>query len=112
MPVHADFSSVGRGDRVAQLELIWGVIEKQYNHQVEQFDNLVAAFESKLGDDSPYKGKTGKDLLMELAQNYYLREIDHFWRAHLTTMTGVDFASRLCAERSEARVQARGFYAF
>ena len=89
MPVHADFSSVGRGDRVAQLELIWGVIEKQYNHQVEQFDNLVAAFESKLGDDSPYKGKTGKDLLMELAQNYYLREIDHFWRAHLTTMTGL-----------------------
>ena len=88
-PVHADFSSVGRGDRSAQLELIWGEIEKVYNRQVEQFDNLVSAFESKLGDDSPYKGKTGKDLLMELAQNYYLREIDHFWRAHLTTMTGL-----------------------
>ena len=89
MPVHVDFSSVGRGDREAQLELIWGVIEGQYNSQVSKFDDVVSAFEAHMGEDSPYKGKTGRDLLLELAQNYYLREIDYFWRSHLTTMTSL-----------------------
>ena len=88
-PLHADFTSVGRGDREAHLELIWQEIEKLYNGQIDQFDKLVAAFDANMGEDSPYKGKKGKDLFFELAQNYYLREIDHFWRAHLTSMTGL-----------------------
>ena len=84
-----DFSHTGRGDRDAQLSLIWEKVEAHYNKVLHQFDDLVDAFAENMGDESPYKGKTGKDLLMELAQNYYLREIDHFWRAHLTAMTGL-----------------------
>ena len=88
-PVDIDMSGIGRGDRDAQLHLVWNVVEKHYQSLVDAFDDVVKAFEAHLGEDSPYKEQTGKDLLLELAQNYYLREIDHFWRAHLTTMTGL-----------------------
>ncbi|MBO5752165.1 MAG: preprotein translocase subunit SecA, partial [Proteobacteria bacterium] len=84
-----DFNRVGRGDRDAQLKLIWDEVEAHYKKQIKQFDDIVYAFDKNLGQDSPYKGQTGRDLLLELAQNYYLREIDHFWRAHLTAMTGL-----------------------
>ncbi|GEM_PF-12808 len=84
-----DVSGIGRGDREARIKLVWDEVEKHYNKQVEKFNGIVSEFEKNLGDDSPYKGQTGTDLLMELAQNYYLREIDHFWRSHLTTMTSL-----------------------
>ena len=84
-----DVSGIGRGDRAARIQLVWDEVEKHYNKQVEKFNGIVSEFEKNLGDDSPYKGQTGTELLMELAQNYYLREIDHFWRAHLTTMTSL-----------------------
>ena len=87
--IKIDVSRIGRGDRDARLKLIWDLIEKQYKEQCDEFNRVVKAFEDNLGDDSPYKGQTGTELLMELAQNYYLREIDHFWRAHLTTMTNL-----------------------
>ncbi|MBQ9817713.1 MAG: preprotein translocase subunit SecA [Proteobacteria bacterium] len=87
--LNIDVSGIGRGDRDARIKLIWDEVEKHYHKQVGQFDKIVAAFKKNMGNDSPYKGQTGKDLLMELAQNYYLREIDHFWRAHLTTMTSL-----------------------
>ncbi len=86
---HIDTSKIGRGDRDARIKLIWDEIETYYNSQVKNFEDIVKAFADNLGDDSPYKGQTGTELLMELAQNYYLREIDYFWRAHLTTMTNL-----------------------
>ncbi len=87
--IKIDVSRIGRGDRDARLKMIWDLIESQYKEQCDEFNRVVNAFEENLGDDSPYKGQTGTELLMELAQNYYLREIDHFWRAHLTTMTNL-----------------------
>ncbi len=84
-----DVSGIGRADRDARISLIWDKIEAHYKDQVSKFDEIAKAMEENLGDNNPYKGQHGVDLLMELAQNYYLREIDHFWRAHLTAMTGL-----------------------
>ena len=87
--LHLNVSRVGRGDRDAQIKLIWDEIEKHYKKQVNGFENVRKEILKHVGHNDYYENTTGKDMLMELAQNYYLREIDHFWRAHLTTMTSL-----------------------
>ncbi|MBQ9243054.1 MAG: preprotein translocase subunit SecA [Proteobacteria bacterium] len=82
-------AAVGRGDRDAQIKLIWDKVEEHYKKQVESFEQVRKEILKHVGKNDYYEHTTGKDMLMELAQNYYLREIDHFWRAHLTTMTSL-----------------------
>ncbi|MCL2326707.1 MAG: preprotein translocase subunit SecA [Proteobacteria bacterium] len=84
-----DMLDVGRGDRAGIIQLVWNAIEAHYNSQIKSFDDLKAAFDNHLGEDSPYKGVDGKTLLLELAQNFYLREIDQLWRDHLSAMTNL-----------------------
>lgn len=87
--IELDNKHLGRGDRESHIQLLWEAIEEHYNAQITKFSKLVEAFNSKLGNDSPYVGKEGKDLLLELAQNFYLREIDQFWRDHLSDMSSL-----------------------
>ena len=82
-------SNVGRGDRDAHIKLIWDDVELHYKTQVDKFERVRTEILRHVGHNEYYEHTTGTAMLMELAQNYYLREIDHFWRAHLTTMTSL-----------------------
>ncbi|MFA5623490.1 MAG: preprotein translocase subunit SecA [Bradymonadales bacterium] len=86
VPSRAD---LGRGDRDGHLLHMWTQLEEAYQKQIDQFDEFIEVFEKELGDASPYKDKTGKDLLLELSQSFILREIDTQWREHLNNMAAL-----------------------
>lgn len=81
--------ALGRGDREGHLKWMWDQLEETYNKQIAHFEEFIELFAKELGEASPYKDKTGKDLLMELSQGFILREIDTQWREHLNNMAAL-----------------------
>ncbi len=84
-----DTLKLNRDDREGHIQIVFDEVNKVFNKQIADFDKVVEAFDKAMGKDSPYAGKTGKDLMLELAQNYYLKELDASWQKHLTDMTGL-----------------------
>ena len=84
-----DSLKLNRDDREGHIQLVFDEIIKQYHAQIEALNQIVKIYDELDGDKSPYAGKSGKELFLELAQSYYLKELDQAWQKHLTDMTGL-----------------------
>ena len=87
--MNVDTLKLNREDREGHIQLVFDEIIKRYHDQIDALDKIVTVYDELDGDKSPYAGKAGKDLFLELAQSYYLKELDQAWQKHLTDMTGL-----------------------
>ncbi len=84
-----DSLKLNREDRDAHIQAVFDELTKHFNNQVKEADNVVQFVNQIQGSKSQYANKTGEDMVLELAQNFYLKELDQAWQTHLTNMTSL-----------------------
>jgi preprotein translocase subunit SecA len=80
---------VATSRRQEMLTHLWEHIESTYEKKEEEFQYLADRYNERFGDIPGFKPKSGSDVLHEIEQQFYLREIDQQWREHLSAMSSL-----------------------
>ncbi len=84
----------GAGSRTAIEERVWSSIEEMLKDKEGALEAVAQETNARFEGVDDYEEKTGKDILVELMQNTYLKAIDQQWREHLKQMDGLRDAIR------------------
>jgi preprotein translocase subunit SecA len=86
-----DFDVEGFGDQ-NRLDLetvqdqVWRAVESRWGGRCEEVDGIAAAMNERNAEDPNYKDNAGVDIMLGIARDIWLREIDTRWREHLQAM--------------------------
>jgi len=67
-------------------ENVWGAVEKAWQSRCQALEPIAQAMNERNAEDPNFKRRKGVDLMMEVTQDVWLREIDTRWREHLQAM--------------------------
>lgn len=101
------------GNRDSLLMHLWRQVEAQYRKRQAEFDKVAQAYNARFaGQGSDMKPKSGAELLGNLEQRFYLREIDNHWRAHLNAMSSLreSVSLRSYAQKDPKQEYKKGGY--
>lgn len=83
-----------QGGRPGIEENVWGAVEALVQGKEDELQYIADRTNERFAEVEDYEPKSGRDILLELMQNMYLRSIDKHWREHLKRMEGLRDAIR------------------
>jgi preprotein translocase subunit SecA len=111
--INVDLSPKQAGHRDGLLLHTWRQVEQQYRSQQGEFDKVAQQYNARFASaNADMPKKSGAELLQNLEQRFYLKEIDTHWRAHLNAMSSLreSVSLRSYAQKDPKQEYKKGGY--